>query len=260
MKRNLVISAVGDRSVHGSWIRSPAEASFDLFLVYYGDDPAWACDRARFRLRRKGFKYEHLHHLSERFASELREYERIWCPDDDVYLETTGVNRLFELFEAHRLQLAQPAIADGEYSYAALCQRREYVLRYSPYVEVMCPIFTREAFFRVRDTFLENRSGWGIDWVWPKRFARREIAILDAVGVRHTGRLGAGEHYRRLAELGIDPQADFEATVARHGGIDWSVHRRMVRGELRMRGIKRPDSRGWLERLREALRSRRPAH
>jgi hypothetical protein len=126
---------------------------------------------------------------------------------------------------------------------APVREQRGNLLRYTPYVEVMCPMFTREAFFKVADTFCENRSGWGLDWIWPKRFATREMAIIDKVGIHHTGPLGKGENYKFLAKLGIDPYREFEETVARHGGIDRAVHRRMLRGRVRMRRIKDPDDR-----------------
>ena len=88
MKSNLVISPVGDSSKHYSWIQDRDSADFDLFLIYFGDEGDWAQSDAKYYLRRKGFKYQHLYHVSKLFEKELRSYDRIWCPDDDIYLET----------------------------------------------------------------------------------------------------------------------------------------------------------------------------
>ena len=35
-RRNLIISPIGDTSVHASWLSHPELRSFDLFLIYYG--------------------------------------------------------------------------------------------------------------------------------------------------------------------------------------------------------------------------------
>lgn len=243
MARNLIICPIGDRSVHHTWLNGPGTPDFDLFLMYYGNGPDVVARDARYYFRRKGFKFEHLHFAATEHAATLRQYDHIWCPDDDIACSTADVNLLFQLFAHFNLKLAQPAIAAGDFSFKGLAQVRGNLLRYTPYVEVMCPMFTQESFFSVTDTFLENRSGWGVDWIWSKRFASSEMAIIDKVGIHHTGPLGQGEHYANLAKIGIDPHQDFHSAVERHGGIDWNIHRRMLRGRVRMPCIKDPEDR-----------------
>ncbi len=247
-RRNLIICPIGDRSVHRTWLGGPASPDFDLFLIYYGNGPDVSTADAKYYFRRRGFKFEHLHFVVTEHADTLNKYDRIWCPDDDIACDTGSINEMFNIFAKYRLQLAQPAIAEGDFSFKGLVQKPGNLLRYTRYVEVMCPVFTREALIKVSDTFLENRSGWGLDWVWPKRFADNEMAIIDKVGIHHTGPLGKGEHYRNLAKLGIDPHRDFKETVERHGGIDRNLHRQMLRGRARMPRIKDPNDRRSLKR------------
>ncbi len=121
----------------------PRRANFDVFLIYYGDRPDFGRSDADHYLARQGFKWELVDHVLQQHADVVARYENIWCPDNDIRLQTPGVNRMFDLFEKYTLQLAQPAIAAGDSSYQALRQRPGVVLRYSPYVEVMCPLFTR---------------------------------------------------------------------------------------------------------------------
>ena len=195
-RRNLILSAIGNSSVHASWLSDRDARNFDVFLVYYGDRPDFGRSDADHYLARQGFKWELVDHVLKQHADVVARYENIWCPDNDIRLQTPDVNRMFDLFEKYTLQLAQPAIAAGDSSYQALRQRPGVVLRYSPYVEVMCPLFTRQALNTVSSTLLESRSGWGLDWVWPRYFAAHEIAILDSIGVEHTGPLGCGENYQ----------------------------------------------------------------
>ena len=36
-------------------------------------------------------------------AETLRQYDRIWCPDDDIACDTAAVNLLFDIFERFKL-------------------------------------------------------------------------------------------------------------------------------------------------------------
>ena len=240
MRRNLIISPIGDSSVHQTWIAGGGERTFDLLLIYYGNGDDWAKNDATHYVRRTGFKYEHLYFASEQLRDVLSGYDCFWLPDDDVALDPAAIDEMFALFREYRLQLAQPSIACGEATYRSLRQRPGTLLRYTPFVEVMCPLFTREALYRVRHTFLESRSSFGLDLVWPKYFAPREMAILDRIGVNHTRRLNSGEHYQRLAAMGIDPNRECDALLASHGGIDWRQHKRLLKGRQRMAAIRDP--------------------
>jgi hypothetical protein len=249
--RNLIISPVGDDSLHGTWLSGPASRTFDLFLIHYGKQPDFGRADATYYAQRRGFKWELMHYALAQHPDIFARYRTIWCPDHDIRVNTAGVNRLFDVFEHYHLQIAQPAIAAGEVSYKTLQQKPGVILRYSPYVEIMCPIFTRDAFRRVSHTFLENRSGWGIDWVWPRYFRPGEIAIIDAVGVEHTGKLMRGENYQRLAALGIDPRADFKGVITKYGGFSRRLHRQFVRGSTRLVTVPDPStpSAGFFTRL-----------
>lgn len=243
-RRNLVISPVGAGSVHASWLDDAEARSFDVFLVDYSDGMDAARNDADHYLRRRGFKWELIDHVLREQGDLVRRYDRIWCPDCDIRSDTRSINRLFALFERYQLQLAQPAISAGEISFQFVRQRPDVVLRYSPFVEVMCPLFTREALFRVQPTLLESRSGWGLDWLWSRIFQAGEMAVIDAVGVEHTGRLSRGENYQNLAKLGVEPGQEFERIVARHGGFNRRLHRRLVRGRIRLPAVWQPGRRG----------------
>jgi hypothetical protein len=252
--RNLVISPIGDGSVHDSWFSDRDARTFDTLLINYGPNPGFGRDEADIYIERKGFKWELLYHAISEHRAAIDSYDRIWLPDADVRADTATVNRLFATFEQHHLQLAQPAICAGEVSYEFLRPRPGVVLRYTPYVECMCPLFTREGLLTILPTFLENKSGWGIDFVWPRYFARQQMAIVDSVGVEHTGRLFRGEHYQKLAKLGIEPQKDFDACVAKYGGFDKRLHKKLVRGTIRLPAVWEPARRpSRLARLRETL-------
>jgi hypothetical protein len=236
-RTNLVISPIGDESMHASWLADRQVRTFDVFLIYYGQRDGFARQDADHYLCRTGFKWELLDHALRHYRHVVERYERVWCPDCDVRADTASINHLFAVCREYRLQLAQPAISAGEVSYEFLRRRPGLVLRYSPFVECMCPLFTREALYRVLPTFLETRSGWGLDWLWPRSFGPREMAVVDSIGVEHTGRLLRGELYRKLAALGIDAGREFDEVMARHGGFNRRLHRKLVRGRIKLPAI-----------------------
>ena len=248
-RRFLVISPVGDDSAHASWLSDRQARSFDVFLIHYGKRPDFGRDAADYYLSRQGFKWELIDHVLRERRDVIERYDYVWCPDCDIRADTAGVNRLFELCEKFSLRLAQPAIATGDVTYEVLRKRLGVVLRYTPFVEVMCPVFARDALLAVAETFLESRSGWGLDLLWPRYFSRREMAVIDAVGVEHTGPLFRGENYRSLGRLGVDPGEEMQRVVARHGGFNRRLHRKLVRGRIKLPAIWESESDpGWAAR------------
>jgi hypothetical protein len=250
LRRHLVISPIGDDSMHASWLSDPARRSFDVLLIHYGNRPDFGRDVADHYLSRKGFKWELLDHALRERRETFEQYDYIWCPDCDIRTDTSGVNRLFELCREYQLEMAQPAIASGDVTYQFLRKRLGVVLRYTPFVEVMCPVFSRAALLKLWPTFLESRSGWGLDLLWPRHFSRRQMAVIDAVGVEHTGPLFRGENYQNLSRLGLDPGQEMQQIVARHGGFNRRLHRKLVRGRITLPAVwENPRESSWTERL-----------
>jgi hypothetical protein len=233
-RRNLVISPIGDESMHASWLVDRPRRTFDLMLIHYGTADNYGRSDADYYAARKGFKWELMDFALQEFRAEIERYDYIWCPDCDIRATTDQVNQVFDVMREHRLQLAQPAIAVGEITYKFLRPRRGVKLRFTPFVEVMCPAFSRQAFYRLQPTFCESRSGWGLDLLWARHFAKREMAIIDAVGVEHTGKLFRGENYQSLARLGISPGEELERIIKRHGGFNRRLHRRLVRDRVKL--------------------------
>jgi hypothetical protein len=161
--RNLVISAVGNASQHNSWLGSSSARTFDLALIYYGEQPGAFRADADIYVERKGFKFPLIADLLEQLGHRICDYDCVWLPDDDIATTAGDIDRLFEIVRQYQLSIAQPAIATGDVSYQSLRPRLNLLLRYTRFAEVMCPIFSGAALAAVRPTFRETVSGWGID-------------------------------------------------------------------------------------------------
>jgi hypothetical protein len=138
--------------------------------------------------------------------------------DDDVYLHPGEVSRFLSLCDTYRTYLSQPALHwFTQTTMNALVRNPVCVLRQVSYVEVMAPCFCAAALTELLHTFGMTRSTWGTDLAWAGLTnGRHPIYVVDAVGMDHTrtgdGRPGA--FYRKLAEMGVDPNSELESVLA----------------------------------------------
>lgn len=192
--KNLVICAVGDESLHKNWIPKRKD-NYDLFLIYYGDNEGYEND-SKCYIREKGPKF----HLVKKIIEEnpkIYKYDYIWIPDDDIYLDRTDVIILFDLCQEYELHLAQPSII-GWYGIGMTLHNKDTSIRYTNYVEIMCPCFSSSALRKCLYTFNLNKTGWGIDSLWNVVLGSPtdKIAIIDDVVAVHTRPVGGGDVYK----------------------------------------------------------------
>jgi hypothetical protein len=216
-RRNLVVLRAGDSSLHRQWLDAP-DRDFDLFISYYGRTPGRHQEDADFYEARPGPKWPAIAALLEQNLPALGAYDTFWFPDDDLAASGPVIDRMFAFFHAFQLCLAQPALTrNSYYTWDTLLQDSRAHIRYTRFVEVMAPIFSRAALEVCRPTFAESRSGWGLDWVWPtlcRQAGLGRMAILDATPVRHTRPVG-GELYRNHPDL--DPRNDAVRLLRKYG-------------------------------------------
>lgn len=217
-RRNLVILRAGDQSLHPQWVAG-TDRNFDLMVSYYGQTPDKHRDSCDIYELRRGPKWPCLGELLDEHPHLVERYDAIWLPDDDLAVDTHTLTRMFDLFHAHRLQLAQPALTRNSFfTFDTLLQQPGFVLRHMGFVEVMAPIFSREALRRCRETFHHSRIGWGLDFVWPGLIENpdhRAIAVLDATPVHHTRPVRGGDLYKNNPDA--DPKEDERRVLARYG-------------------------------------------
>ncbi|KAL6777508.1 hypothetical protein ACKKBF_B21770 [Auxenochlorella protothecoides x Auxenochlorella symbiontica] len=193
-RRHLVVVLGGDRFNASSWMTDPEHATWDLYLIYYGSNPAKSCPLCTKVFAGQGAKWR----LAWRFTLHSdwqlirKAYKTISFIDDD--LEVAGgevLNTALAVFEAFDLLIAQPSVCNepGSWTpYRALFTVRSMVLRYVNMVEIMAPIFEMELFDRmVRPTLFDAYFGWGLDWLWPAllSYPPDKVAVIDEVCVYH---------------------------------------------------------------------------
>lgn len=190
-KKNLVISTVGDSSLHKHWCGSKL---FDTYLIYYGNKEGYSGETKYYK-KSKGYKY----HLIKDALDESdfwKNYEYIWLPDDDLKISIENVEKLFKLMQFYKLDLGQPSIM-GYYGTWITLHQMGSSIRFTNWVEIMCPCFSSEALSICKKTFKENNCGWGIEGTWNVLLdhPQNKIGIIDDVIAIHTRPVLSGDTY-----------------------------------------------------------------
>lgn len=199
--KNCVISAVGKNSLHKMW--TEGNGDFDLHLIAYDDSLEQFRGDADFACHIKGYKLKVIYKYLEANPQFKDMYDYFFFPDDDIQMDAATINALFEAMCHYGLKIAQPALRMSYYTWPHTLYNRYSKLRYTNFVEMMAPCFSREALQKVLFTFNENETGWGTETHWPLLInaTRRDMAIIDEVSVIHTRPIQSGQaiHNQELA-------------------------------------------------------------
>ncbi len=187
MNRNLVIATSADGGFYNTG--QFQTNGFDLALVNFNPD-GWedfshVQESAKYYVVDKGFK----HHIYKRFIEKydiLDQYDWIWMPDYDVHLDATEIDRLFRIAQDYNLNICQPSLThDSYHSFPLVLNDPTKLLRYTNYVEIMCPLFKTDVLKKVLGTFTVTYSGWAQDFLWARDLNYERLAIIDDVQARH---------------------------------------------------------------------------
>ncbi len=200
MNTNCVISAVGRNSLHKEWIEGRCD--FDLHLVVYDDSMESFSGDTPYVCHIKGYKLKVIYAYLERNPQILEAYDYFFLPDDDIRMGASTINSLFSAMRKYRLEIAQPALESSYFTWPHTLRNRYDRLRYTNFVEMMVPCFSKEALKKVLFTFDENDTGWGTETHWPLLIGddAKSMAVVDDVAVVHTRPIQSGQarHKRDL--------------------------------------------------------------
>jgi hypothetical protein len=192
--RNLVIVRAGKRSLHPAWLAGPEQPRFDLLVTAYEDGAPTIASRADVAtIAVPGCKVAGFNQVFTEHANIFDDYDRIALFDDDLETDAAAINRLFDVGQTYGLGIWQPSLApDSFFSYAVFLQNTAFTLRYSNFIEMMCPVFTARTLADLRPLFALGFEV-GIDLVWCRCFDMPwfKCAVVDAVAVKHTRAIGA---------------------------------------------------------------------
>lgn len=214
LRRNCVITAAGSESIHGKWTERGTERSFDLHVIVYDQSFSKFYNTADYMWYSRGQKLRLVYKYLKDNPQYLEHYNYFFIPDDDIQTDQAGIERLFNLMEEYGLQIAQPALERSYYTYPHTLLEHFSLLRYTNFVEMMAPCFSRDALRKVLWTFDANESGWGVEFSWPGLISsdHRDIAVVDGAPMVHTRPVNTGrvENQRELEAFLVGHNLEFE--------------------------------------------------
>jgi uncharacterized protein YozE (UPF0346 family) len=198
-KKKCIIAAVGKESLHHNWIDK--SDGFDLHLIVYDDSFEKYKNDTVLIQQSKGQKFKLIYDYLTSNIDILNQYDYFYIPDDDILIDVENIHHLFDYMEKYKLAIAQPALTNSYYSYLITVRKPDTLLRYTNFIEMMQPCFSRKALKKVLFTFNENASGWGIDFHWGilVDFRYYNMAIIDDVISVHT-RPVRSNHFEEFTE------------------------------------------------------------
>ena len=192
LNKYLIISPLGDKSICEEWLQG--NFNFDVVFLYYGDDFKIAQNYLKYTSHiysSKGTKFCLIKAFIQDNLEFISQYSYIWLPDDDVRIDTSEINRLFDFAKEWNLSICQPSM-NGYVSHEITKPVENSILRYTNFVEVLAPMFDLDSLLKVYKIFDENYSSWGFDYLWAYllNYPQDKIAIIDDIIMTHTKPVG----------------------------------------------------------------------
>lgn len=218
-KKNAVFVPVGKDSLHRQLLKG--DADFDLHLLIYDGSYNKFCNDSDFVACDAGYKMNMIYRYLHRHPELFEKYEYFFLLDDDIVISTEDVNRLFSMMREYQLKIAQPSLVMSYYTYKHTAFHPFYILRYTNFVEMMMPCFSRDALKAVLPTFEQKIRWCGIEMHWPVLVGsnHKDMAIVDAVSAKHTRPVQSWNSLSQLQQENYLKKHNLSWSIEMYGGL-----------------------------------------
>ena len=218
-KKNAVFVPVGKDSLHRQLLKG--DADFDLHLLIYDGSYNKFCNDSDFVACDAGYKMDMTYRYLHRHPELFEKYEYFFLLDDDIVISTEDVNRLFSMMREYQLKIAQPFLVMSYYTYKHTAFHPFYILRYTNFVEMMMPCFSRDALKAVLPTFEQKIRWCGIEMHWPVLVGsnHKDMAIVDAVSAKHTRPVQSWNSLSQLQQENYLKKHNLSWSIEMYGGL-----------------------------------------
>lgn len=218
-KKNAVFVPVGKDSLHRQLLKG--DADFDLHLLIYDGSYNKFCNDSDFVACDAGYKMDMIYRYLHRHPELFEKYEYFFLLDDDIVISTEDVNRLFSMMREYQLKIAQPSLVMSYYTYKHTAFHPFYILRYTNFVEMMMPCFSRDALKAVLPTFEQKIRWCGIEMHWPVLVGsnHKDMAIVDAVSAKHTRPVQSWNSLSQLQQDNYLKKHNLSWSIEMYGGL-----------------------------------------
>ena len=203
-KRRLVISCVGDSSLHEQWLDN---TKFDSLIIYYGKDETIKeryKQGATYFANKAGIKFNLIwsvinEELSGLTEERLLSYSHIALLDDDILTTASDIVKVFDRMESDSIDLAQASLSEDSHIFWRSLKTKGKGMRRFNTVEIMMPFFNKDFFSKQYYLWQYLYTGILLDtkfWVKLIRDNKFKVMVIDDVQMKHTRRFAKGDVYK----------------------------------------------------------------
>ena len=213
--KNLIFTSAGQREfrdknnnpIEGTAIESwnDGDREFDI-VVYCYDESLTGMGDCDVWVQRKGTKYQNFYHYAINNSKELEQYDYVWVVDDDMFMSTDDINKMFMMMEDYNIDLGQPSMDnEGMHYIHFLINDPDYTLRYTNYIECSAPIFSKPALQKILPTFNETITGFGWDALISDMILEEDnVAVFDNIKAYHAPSMSTINKVLHRAEHSVE--------------------------------------------------------
>jgi hypothetical protein len=189
-RKNLIFTSAGNNANINKWLTNNKNRNYDIAISWYGSDREkknFLKNNSDIFMNRKDGKFPNFKYLYNRIKF-IKNYEYVWITDDDINIESDKVNTMFNLIKQYKLLVLSPSFdSEGKISWKITKKYNNSFMRYTNFIEMTCPIFSREALKIIIPEFPEKLKGWGTDWYYMNLLDYKnnpeKFAIIDEISV-----------------------------------------------------------------------------
>ncbi len=138
-------------------------------------------------MAKKGGKFPNFHYSYNQWHDIISQYDAVMIMDDDLIFSGSDISRLFDIRLQEDLWLLQPGFdRRGKVSFHLNEVQPFSARRYTNFVEVTCPIFSKDKLAEFMTVYDPILIGWGVDFWFSELLSKQDsehnkIAIIDEV-------------------------------------------------------------------------------
>ena len=191
MKSNLLFSSVGNiTEFYKLWCDH--HRNYDIFLVFYDEINDITSNKyktyADYYRERKGSKFQNFYFYWNNEPEILQNYENYFICDDDIIINTSDINKLFDIRNKYSsIDILQPSFCpyNSRISHSITVQNPNNFLRFVNFVEVNAMLFKKDALIKCMEIYDPILVGYGIDYLFLWYLGNNKTdnyAIVDSIG------------------------------------------------------------------------------
>ena len=130
---------------------------------------------------------QNFYHIYQNKRAKLENYDRFFILDDDIIFDTQDINNMFDISKKYNLDICSPTFkTDGssKISHSITKQQNGNLLRYTNFLEVNVPLFSKDALHKFMKYYDPILIGWGIDYlyIWALgKDKKKNYALIDSI-------------------------------------------------------------------------------